>query len=378
MREPNDDGLVPPIKVLRKRLNGVYRADGLTGPTRRYVLIVAMLVGLASLPTLAAITAGSNELNDGTSGAMDVPFLPPPSSLPGTPRTPSPSPSAGAPPDGDEGPPAAAGEAVPAHAGKRDSKPRPSETDSRAVREESDDESYDPEKAPPTSPARPGTARPVSGGFSVPGRWRQKQPTPPLKPVEPSRPDRPAPDRPAPDRQAPDRPAPDRPAPDRPSRPGQPSCHDRAKCGSRPSHHHRPDWSRHRQCDNAAGSARADRAPGQQRSADRGRRVVAHRAEHRELEQFLRTVVSHRSTDRSTSSRRSSMAERPHNVRPSHFERTHNSRRHQVEARPDEGHGVARSYRGAHRAEHQYHADLSWDDHRSSRVGRRHAERRSP
>src|SRR5689334_3677752 len=30
----------PPLKVLRKRLNGVYRADGFSGPTRRYVLIV--------------------------------------------------------------------------------------------------------------------------------------------------------------------------------------------------------------------------------------------------------------------------------------------------------------------------------------------------
>src|SRR4051812_43813913 len=62
---------------MRKRLNGVYSAEGFAGPTRRYVLIVVMLVGLASLPTLAAITAGSEELDDGRTGAMDAPFIPP-------------------------------------------------------------------------------------------------------------------------------------------------------------------------------------------------------------------------------------------------------------------------------------------------------------
>src|SRR5690348_2332788 len=63
---------------MRKRLNGVYRADsGFSGPTRRYVLIVALLVGLASVPTLAAITAGSSELADGGTDTMDIPFLPP-------------------------------------------------------------------------------------------------------------------------------------------------------------------------------------------------------------------------------------------------------------------------------------------------------------
>ena len=55
MPDQREDDHVPPIKVMRKRLNGVYRADaGFSGPTRRYVLIVAMLVGLASVPTLAA------------------------------------------------------------------------------------------------------------------------------------------------------------------------------------------------------------------------------------------------------------------------------------------------------------------------------------
>src|SRR3954454_14173053 len=91
--QSNEDGIVPPVKVLRKRLNGVYRADGFSGPTRRYVLIVALLVGLASLPTLAAITAGSRQLDEGSPGAMDVPFLPPPSDGAVVPILPGPSPS---------------------------------------------------------------------------------------------------------------------------------------------------------------------------------------------------------------------------------------------------------------------------------------------
>ncbi|WP_030438408.1 hypothetical protein [Actinoplanes subtropicus] len=78
MPEQPDDDRVPPLKVMRKRLNGVYRADtGFSGPTRRYVLIVALLVGLASVPTLAAITAGSSEIADGGTDTMDIPFLPP-------------------------------------------------------------------------------------------------------------------------------------------------------------------------------------------------------------------------------------------------------------------------------------------------------------
>ncbi|XVV12872.1 hypothetical protein ACQP2X_00485 [Actinoplanes sp. CA-131856] len=94
MPDQRDDDLVPPMKVMRKRLNGVYRADtGFSGPTRRYVLIVALLVGLASIPTLAAITAGTNEINGDRTDTMDVPVLPP--TLPG-PVAVSPSASASA------------------------------------------------------------------------------------------------------------------------------------------------------------------------------------------------------------------------------------------------------------------------------------------
>lgn len=95
---PDDDGYQPRLKVLRKRLNGVYREDlGFSGPTRRYVLMVALLVGLASVPTLAVLTAGRSEIT-GTDrpGAMDMPFLPPPASGP---VRPFPPPSVAAPTD---------------------------------------------------------------------------------------------------------------------------------------------------------------------------------------------------------------------------------------------------------------------------------------
>ena len=106
MPDQPDDNLIPPVKVMRKRLNGVYRSDsGFSGPTRRYVLIVALLVGLASVPTLAAITAGSNQLAGGKTDTMDIPFLPPASPgpvrarpyRPPAPASPSPSPSPSAP-----------------------------------------------------------------------------------------------------------------------------------------------------------------------------------------------------------------------------------------------------------------------------------------
>jgi hypothetical protein len=79
---PDDRPTTEPLKVLRKHRDGVYRGDGFTGPTRRYILVVAMLVGLASLPTLAAITAGSSELAQDKPPTSDVPFIPPAASGP--------------------------------------------------------------------------------------------------------------------------------------------------------------------------------------------------------------------------------------------------------------------------------------------------------
>ncbi len=99
-------GLVPPLKVMRRRLGGVYRADSISGPTRRYILVVGLLVVLASLPTLAAITAGPDMLNTEAENAAP-PFLPQPSSGPVVvPSTPTPAPSASA--SASAAPPAAA------------------------------------------------------------------------------------------------------------------------------------------------------------------------------------------------------------------------------------------------------------------------------
>src|SRR4051812_38374996 len=141
--EQPDGGLVPPVKVLRKRLDGVYRADGFSGPTRRYVLIVALLVGLASLPTLAAITAGSNELDDGTTGAMDVPFLPPPAGGPVVPVPVLPAPSK-----------------MPGAAGERQSRsPRPSGTGTSRTPGRS-------ERRHPSSPVSAGTPSSAAVGHA--------------------------------------------------------------------------------------------------------------------------------------------------------------------------------------------------------------------
>ena len=68
------------------------------------------------------------------------------------------------------------------------------------------------------------------------------------------------------------------------------------------------------------------------------------------------------------------MAEHPQNVRPARTaDRTHNSRRHQVEAGSDDTQSITRSYRGAHGAEHMHRAEDSPFHQRSSRVGRHHA-----
>lgn len=203
---------------------------------------------------------------------------------------------------------------------------------------------------------------------------------------------------------------------------GRPVCHERGKCGANPSHHHRPDWSRHRQCDNTthrahwshhrAGRTRTvtvhidpagrhdHRRTIRQQPADavldelldslpdpdrveRDRPVPTHRpTQPRRLKQVLRSIVSHRSQDdRSEHSRRSAVTERPQNVRSaSTIERGftnggYHSRRRIPEARAEENQIMNRSYRGSHRAGSQHHVDeQTAAQQRSSRVGRHHAE----
>ncbi|WP_158647396.1 hypothetical protein [Actinoplanes sp. ATCC 53533] len=76
------------------------------------------------------------------------------------------------------------------------------------------------------------------------------------------------------------------------------------------------------------------------------------------------------------------MTERPHNVRPARpADRTHNSNRYQPSA-ADRGEGTqtttaTRAYRGSHRAERMHRVDdHTGAHHRSSRMGRHHAEPR--
>jgi hypothetical protein len=61
---------------------GLHRAEGLSGPTRRYAIIVALLVALASLPTVAAISAGSATLGAGMTGGGTTPFIVQPPDVP--------------------------------------------------------------------------------------------------------------------------------------------------------------------------------------------------------------------------------------------------------------------------------------------------------
>ena len=359
--EQPDGGLVPPVKVLRKRLNGVYRADGFSGPTRRYVLVVALLVGLASLPTLAAITAGTNELDRGNTGAMDVPFLPPPSSGPVLPARPSPSPSSGV-VHGQ-----AAKRRTMSHRYDRSGVPRSgsSSTSSgsspeRSARGGSAVRGGTPPKDAPDRPARPGHAVPP-GRSEPPAGDDPAHPGRAVPPTEPADPAWPV----DPDEQPP------------PAR--SPLCHERGKCGVRESRHHRPDWSPHRHCEDAT-----HRAHWSHHRGGRSRSVVVpivptgRHGLHATIREHPRLppqqVINSAIQDQSEHTRRSTVTERPSNVRPPSWgDRTHNSRRHHhhSESNWDDGQAFGRPYRGAHRADGVEVAALD----RSSRVGRHHAGR---
>lgn len=464
--QPDEDGLVPPIKVMRRRLNGVYSAEGLAGPTRRYVLIVAMLVGLASLPTLAAITAGSNELDDGRPGAMDVPFIPPASTGPVRVR-PAPSASTGT---GDPQP----GGTIPGSSGtahgqaqKRKTKPRPGapvtvgkgyaqsargglsgssgssgpsgSSHSGGSSSPSGDsaESWRPGSSSGGGSSGSGSSGSGSSGSGSPGAGSSPGGAAPVRsPVMPALPSVPMP-RPAPvpvpvkpqqpsgsvgdgggdspddspnDRRD-DSPDDDRwsggdssgshwsgggssgdrwsgggghddvgsgsgsgsdsgsgsgssdDEPEPPAKPvRQPWCVDRSDCSSRPGRHHRPDRPRHQDCDDR-GYAHGRRSDERDQPAETS---------------SIRTAKAARSDSR----RRPEVTERPHNVRPARpADRTHNSNRYQTSA-ADRGEGTqtttaTRAYRGSHRAERMHRVDdHTGAHHRSSRMGRHHAEPR--
>ncbi|MEV8506843.1 hypothetical protein AB0368_18815 [Actinoplanes sp. NPDC051475] len=403
-QQPNDEGLVPPIKVLRKRLNGVYSAEGLTGPTRRYVLLVVMLVGLASLPTLAAITAGSNELAGGGSTVTDVPFIPPAST--GPIQVPPSSADSGSPappvrgqaqkrkikPSGyavsrrsgaDEG----AGEhrpGLPVGVATTPSKPHRAvdsdESDDGTGGTESDAEGTGPDTGDedgvndPENDGDDSQSDDDGDGWENDGGWGRdddssdhdggqdsggqndsddsEEPDEPDQPGEPGDPESP---------------------PGKPVRP--PWCADRTQCSSRPSHHHRPDRSPHKQCEDANHRAHwSHHRDGPRRTVTvhieptgrHGLKATVTETRRAQQPKRLEEIVSHRwaAPARSHISRRSAMTERPQNVKSAvGTGRTHNSHRHHRA-------GDARSYRGSHRAEETPTAAVL----RSSRPGRHHAD----
>ncbi|WP_221623114.1 hypothetical protein, partial [Micromonospora globispora] len=61
------------------RLIGAHRADGLRGPNRGYLFTVALLAGTASMPILAAISAGSGTVGRTALPDTSTPFIPTPS-----------------------------------------------------------------------------------------------------------------------------------------------------------------------------------------------------------------------------------------------------------------------------------------------------------
>jgi hypothetical protein len=132
-----------------------------------------------------------------------------------------------------------------------------------------------------------------------------------------------------------------------------PFCHDRGECGVDESRHHRPDWSRHRHCENATHRARWSH---HREGRPRGVPVAIVPTGRDGVRITIRSHPQH--------SRRSTVTERLSNARPAWWgDRTHNSRRHRAQSRWAAFPAAGRAYRGAHRA----------DDDRSSREGRHHA-----
>jgi hypothetical protein len=366
-----EDNLAPPVKIMRKRLNGVYRADaGFSGPTRRYVLIVALLVGMASVPTLAAITAGTNELADGKTDTMDIPVLPPvspgpirtgvgspsgspqalpPSGLP--PNSPFVRPKPSVPPSGVKADKTRSGRARDKQSSGWHKIPKSSTPAPRRL------DRHVPSPAKATGHATGGDGRaeraPRKTGGGSKASWKPTRdslediaglPAVPAEPEEPAI---------------------------RPIRTDEDPCRNRRSEDRGRDSENRGGHSGER------GGHSGEEDSGRRRARGKGR----HEAQPHRIKQVIRSIVSDRSTGRSEQRRRSSVAERPHNARPaSILERGYANNgyhgRRLIPGARTEGNQIANhSYRGSHRAGSMHHAD----DHtpaqrRSSRVGRHHAE----
>ncbi|MEU5721110.1 hypothetical protein [Micromonospora sp. NPDC047738] len=62
-----------------RRVVGAHRAPGLNSPSRGYLFTVALLAGTASMPILAAISAGSATVGNSALPDSSTPFIPTPS-----------------------------------------------------------------------------------------------------------------------------------------------------------------------------------------------------------------------------------------------------------------------------------------------------------
>ncbi|GAA4595424.1 hypothetical protein BJY16_001669 [Actinoplanes octamycinicus] len=413
---PDDDGYAPPLKVLRKRLNGVYREDyGLSGPTRRYILMVALLVGLASIPTLAVVTAGTSEIaGNQRDGAMDAPFLPPPATGP---VRPSPDPGNHSRYDGPERSPTLSGTTSPPGVSPTvrtgdglpaipdlptvPADPPPSDVDHGAASR--------PVTAFPTVPGLPvvpdeepaddwaggplGRRAPQAGDGGI---WDSPEfpevpadspeiPAVPEVPTDsPDVPEVPAdsldvPEVPADSPDVPEVPA-ESPEPAEPlaptgaadsppsaDGPGSPPSADGADDQTSAG-----DWSPSDNSDSSDDADSAGEASGRDPSDN------SDDSSHHECEAALRSTVLDRRRSRSRSSRRSAVTERPHinaaRVVAYSYGDSRNVRRSMSQPRSDENRITNRPYRGHHRAEHTRHDENTPARHRSSRVGRHHAD----
>ncbi|WP_285474632.1 hypothetical protein [Actinoplanes sp. NBRC 101535] len=279
---------------------------------------MVLLVGLASLPTLAALTVGSREIAGQDRGrAMDVPFLPPPSTGPVRtapdpvgPVLPSDLRSAG--PVGPTEPDVSVEPSAPASV-------KPSVTPSPTSSEAEKDHPRDRDRE---SPRGHSTTRSGDDSHdSRPPKRSQKRPK-----NEPSRVIPVVPDLPR---------VPEEHAFEFPSIPDLPRV---------PDDHFKPATS-DEPCPDAD-----------------------------------RTVHKRRSTDRARASRRSAVSERPYNIRATRILEQSwsdntgaNSHRMLDESRTGENRVLNRPYRGLHRAEHTSHEEHEAAQ-RDSRVGRHHAE----
>lgn len=179
--------------VEHRRVTGVHRADGLAGPTQRYLFIVMLLASTSSMPILAVMSAGSaTTLGNGLLPSDTTPFIAPqPDAAPVVvPLAPTALPSAPAPAAGLRTravpPPRRSGVTSRSQAGRPGERPRkPGGGDDHSApccASEPPDLPDSPAPSPPPSPS----PSPDPSGSGEPGMPTPTMPTP-SGPPAPSR-----------------------------------------------------------------------------------------------------------------------------------------------------------------------------------------------